>query len=134
MTVMPSRNRFLILAAVLLLSAVTIWALSPDRKTSPTTHPKPPGPAETENNHDRPTTDTPAGPPRLAVLLVFDQLRGDYPERWDALFEDGGFRRFQNEGAWFKECHYPYAGTYTGPGHATLATGAAPDKHGIIAN
>jgi hypothetical protein len=35
--------------------------------------------------------DEPAEPPRLVVLLVFDQLRGDFLSRWQDLFEEGGF-------------------------------------------
>lgn len=72
--------------------------------------------------------------PRLAVLIAFDQLRGDYLTRWQELFEDGGFRRLQKEGAWFQNCNYPYAVTVTGAGHASLGTGAVPAKHGIIGN
>jgi hypothetical protein len=34
-----------------------------------------------------------AEPPRLAVLVYVDQLRGDYLTRWDALFGEGGFHR-----------------------------------------
>src|SRR5436190_1450344 len=37
--------------------------------------------------------------PRLAVVVVFDQMRGDYLQRWQDLFEPGGFRRLQQEGA-----------------------------------
>jgi hypothetical protein len=79
----------------------------------------------------------PVEPPRkvkLAVLVVFDQLRGDYLEQWQPLFRDDGFARLQRDGAWFANCHYPYAVTTTGPGHASMLTGAAPDKHGIINN
>ncbi len=72
--------------------------------------------------------------PRLAVLVVFDQMRGDYLKRWRPLFGKGGFARLTSEGAWFQECHYPYAGTWTAAGHATLATGCSPNRHGIIAN
>jgi predicted AlkP superfamily pyrophosphatase or phosphodiesterase len=72
--------------------------------------------------------------PRLAVMIVFDQLRGDYLERWQSLFGDGGFRRLQNEGAWFTNCHYPYAHTVTAAGHASLATGCLPPQHGIADN
>jgi predicted AlkP superfamily pyrophosphatase or phosphodiesterase len=72
--------------------------------------------------------------PRLAVLVVFDQMRGDYLSRWEPLFEKGGFRRLLSEGAWFQDCHYPYAGTWTAAGHATMSTGCLPDTHGIIAN
>lgn len=72
--------------------------------------------------------------PKLAVLLCFDQLRGDYLARWRDLFEKDGFRRLTDEGAWFTDCHYPYANTFTGPGHASIAAGCSPDVHGIIAN
>src|SRR5262245_65432276 len=72
--------------------------------------------------------------PRLAVLVVFDQLRADYLTRWQDLFGAGGFRRLQKEGAWFQNCHYPYALTNTGPGHASLITGCSPARHGIIGN
>jgi hypothetical protein len=72
--------------------------------------------------------------PRLAVLVVFDQLRSDYPERWAELYGDGGFRRLETSGAWFKNCYYDYASTVTGAGHASIATGRAPDTHGIVGN
>jgi predicted AlkP superfamily pyrophosphatase or phosphodiesterase len=71
---------------------------------------------------------------RLAVLVVIDQFRGDFLERWCPLFGEGGFQRLTTEGAWFRNCHYPYANTMTGPGHATLATGCPPAVHGIVAN
>jgi hypothetical protein len=73
-------------------------------------------------------------PPRLVVLIVFDQMRADYQERWKDLFTEGGFRRLQSEGAWFQNCNYPFAYTFTGPGHASLATGYSPRTHGIINN
>jgi hypothetical protein len=76
-----------------------------------------------------------AKPPiKLVLLVVFDQLRGDYLSRWGDLFGEGGFRRLQHEGAWYTNCHYPYADTKTGPGHASLATGCVPAEHGIVAN
>jgi predicted AlkP superfamily pyrophosphatase or phosphodiesterase len=72
--------------------------------------------------------------PKLAVLIVFDQLRGDYLSRWNDLFCEEGFRRLEKDGAWFQNCHYPYAYTVTAAGHASLATGCPPNVHGIIAN
>ncbi len=72
--------------------------------------------------------------PKLAVLVVFDQFRGDYLGRWDELFGEDGFHRLMKEGAWYQECRYPYAVTATGPGHASLATGAYPSRHGITHN
>jgi predicted AlkP superfamily pyrophosphatase or phosphodiesterase len=71
---------------------------------------------------------------RLAVLVVVDQLRGDMLLRWDRLFGDRGFRRLAREGAWHPNCYYPYASTFTGAGHASLATGCDPRVHGIIGN
>lgn len=72
--------------------------------------------------------------PRLAVLVVFDQMGEDYLERWHDLFGEGGFRRLRNDGAWFPNCNYPYAFTVTGPGHASFLTGCSPDRHGIVEN
>lgn len=72
--------------------------------------------------------------PKLVVLVVFDQMRGDYVKKWQPLFGEGGFKRLQSEGAWFTNCHYPYAFTLTGPGHTSLVTGTTPSVHGIIAN
>lgn len=78
--------------------------------------------------------EEPPPKPRLAVLIVFDQMRGDFLERWFELFGEGGFRRLLNDGAWFQNCHYPYAMTATGPGHASLLTGCSPRTHGIVGN
>jgi predicted AlkP superfamily pyrophosphatase or phosphodiesterase len=71
---------------------------------------------------------------RLAVLIVVDQLRGDFLTRWDRLFGDRGFRRLEREGTWFQNCYYPYASTYTAAGHTSVATGCSPRTHGIIGN
>jgi hypothetical protein len=83
----------------------------------------------------QPAVPRPAEAPlRLAVLVVFDQMRGDYPFRWQSLFGESGFRRFLRDGAAYENCHYPYAFTVTGAGHATLATGATPRVHGVVGN
>ena len=78
----------------------------------------------------------PAATPKvkLVVLVVFDQLRADLIDKWRPHFGDGGFKRLQSQGAWFQNCHYPYATTATGPGHAAILTGASPNKTGIVAN
>lgn len=72
--------------------------------------------------------------PKLVVLVVFDQMRGDYLKKWQPLFGEGGFKRLQTEGAWYTNCHYPYAYTLTAAGHSSLVTGTTPSKHGVIAN
>jgi hypothetical protein len=71
---------------------------------------------------------------KLAVLVMFDQMRGDYLARWRPLLGPDGFARLQSEGAWFTRCLYPYGTTTTGPGHASVLTGTCPDKHGIVNN
>src|SRR4051812_40359157 len=76
----------------------------------------------------------PTGPARLAVLVVFDQMRGDYLTRWDGLFGEGGFHRLEGDGAWFQNCHYPYSHTVTGAGHASVLTGCSPRTHGVVSN
>ena len=72
--------------------------------------------------------------PRLVVVIVIDQFRGDYLERYRDQFGEGGFRMFLDHGAYFSDCNYDYANTRTAPGHATLLTGSYTSGHGIIAN
>src|SRR5258708_20734626 len=72
--------------------------------------------------------------PKLIVVIVIDQFRGDYLERYRDQFGDGGFRTFLDRGAYFTDCNYDYANTRTGPGHATLFTGTYTSGHGIVAN
>ena len=72
--------------------------------------------------------------PKLVVLVVFDQMRGDYIQKWRPLFGKDGFVRLETEGAWFVDCQYPYAITATGPGHSSMLTGCGPNVHGIIGN
>ncbi len=74
-----------------------------------------------------------AAAPKLVVLLVVDQMRTDYLDRHGAEFT-GGFKRLMTQGAWFRESAYPYLGTVTCPGHATIGTGAFPYRHGYILN
>lgn len=75
----------------------------------------------------------PANRPKLVVFLVVDQLRGDYPVRYGKLLEHG-LKRLTTRGAWFRNGAYPYAATSTCVGHATIATGTLPYKHGMINN
>src|SRR5271170_3744580 len=72
--------------------------------------------------------------PRLIVILVVDQFRADYLDRYRGDFKARGFRLFLDHGAYFEDCYYDYANTKTAPGHATLATGAYTDGHGIASN
>ncbi|MEO6595590.1 MAG: alkaline phosphatase family protein [Planctomycetota bacterium] len=73
--------------------------------------------------------------PRLVVLCVVDQLATWVFEAGRPFFaEDGGFRRLLREGVEFPHCAYQHACTETGPGHATIGTGAPASMHGIVRN
>jgi predicted AlkP superfamily pyrophosphatase or phosphodiesterase len=74
------------------------------------------------------------GHPKLIVVIVIDQFRGDYLERYRDQFGDSGFRLLLDHGAYFPDCNYNYANTRTAPGHSTLFTGAYSNGHGIVAN
>jgi arylsulfatase A-like enzyme len=74
------------------------------------------------------------GRPRLVIILVVDQFRADYLDRYRADLKGRGFRLFLDKGAYFEDCYYDYANTKTAPGHATLGTGAYTDGHGISSN
>ncbi len=77
---------------------------------------------------------TPQVPPKLVVLLVVDGL----PQRQITAYRDqlapDGLARFLDRGAWFADAHYEHAFTVTAAGHATLLTGAYPNRTGIIGN
>jgi predicted AlkP superfamily pyrophosphatase or phosphodiesterase len=72
--------------------------------------------------------------PKLVVVIVIDQFRGDYLERYRDQFGDAGFKLLLDHGAYFANCNYNYANTRTAPGHSTLFTGAYSNGHGIAAN
>lgn len=72
--------------------------------------------------------------PKLVVGIVVDQMRHDYIYRYWNKFGNGGFKKIINEGYFYKNAHYNYVPTYTGPGHASIYTGTSPATHGIIAN
>jgi predicted AlkP superfamily pyrophosphatase or phosphodiesterase len=71
--------------------------------------------------------------PKLLVLLMVDQFRGDYIEHYHHQWS-AGLRRLVTEGAWFRRAEYPYYNTVTCPGHSSVATGAYPAVHGMILN
>ncbi len=72
--------------------------------------------------------------PKLVVVIIIDQFRGDYLQRYYDEFGPNGFRLLMDRGAYFDNCNYDYANTRTAPGHATLLTGAYSDGHGILSN
>ncbi len=74
-------------------------------------------------------------PPRLVVSVVLDQVGSWVLERHlHLLHPDGAIRTLMARGLWVHRATYAYAGTYTGPGHAAVYTGAPPADSGIVAN
>jgi len=62
--------------------------------------------------------------PKLVVILVFDQFRGDYLDRYHAEFKaKNGWNLFLKQGAHFTDCYYDYANLVTAAGHATIGHG-----------
>ena len=77
----------------------------------------------------------PGNAPRLVVLVSVDQLATWVFEAARPHFaDDGGFARLLEHGTLFTNCAYAHGCTATGPGHATLGTGAPAAVHGIVDN
>jgi hypothetical protein len=71
--------------------------------------------------------------PRLTVLLVIEQFRPDYLDAARDQFIAGGFRRLFESGACFSDCRHN-AASFSATTLATIATGAWPSMHGIVAD
>lgn len=73
-------------------------------------------------------------PPALTVILVVDQLTADRTREWAQKDSSSGFRRLRQGGVVYDNAAYDHATSATAPGHATIATGVHPSKHGVISN
>jgi hypothetical protein len=125
-------RRVLYVLTPALLVAAAVGGYFAFRPSEPPSGPKPVAPGEPQPQPANPAASGPQS--KLVVLVVFDQMRGDYLTRWADLYGPDGFERLKREGVWFSECHIPYSCTSTGPGHASIITGAPPSVHGIIEN
>ncbi|GAB4170477.1 MAG: alkaline phosphatase family protein [Calditrichia bacterium] len=74
--------------------------------------------------------------PKLIVYISIDQMRADYlsDSLYGQFFTNDGFKKLMKNGNYFTSCFHEHACTMTGPGHATLGTGAYAHKTGIVAN
>jgi predicted AlkP superfamily pyrophosphatase or phosphodiesterase len=72
--------------------------------------------------------------PKLVVGIVVDQMKMEYLYRFSDDFSPNGFKRLMNKGFVFHNAHFNYMPTYTGPGHASIYTGATPSVNGIVGN
>lgn len=70
--------------------------------------------------------------PRLVVNIVVGQMRYDYLLRFADNFSEKGFHAMVREGSLCTRAMYDYALTRTGPGLATISTGANPATHGVV--
>lgn len=92
-----------------------------------------PSEAQTQRQNARSSTLASAKP-KLVLVIMVDQFRYDFLERFEDLFGKDGFRRLMNEGAFFTNANYDYVPTYTAPGHAAVFTGSVPAQNGIVGN
>ena len=72
--------------------------------------------------------------PKLVVVIVVNQFRYDFLERFRDYFGTGGFRRLMDNGAFFTNANYIYVPTFTAPGHAAIFTGSVPAMNGMVGN
>ena len=88
---------------------------------------------ETGSATSTPVAATDSTAPKLIVLLLVDQLRADLLDRYADLYT-GGFKRLRDQGYSYVNASHDYSSTETAVGHASLATGVYPSRHGVIAN
>ena len=74
-----------------------------------------------------------AAPPRLVLQVTVDALRADLPLRHAGQF-GGGFRYLLEQGVHYRNAAYAHGNTETIVGHASLATGTVPARHGMVGN
>ena len=120
MTMTNNRNKALTRIIVVLLFAFTLLPQSSDAQR--------PGPPRASAARGATTRA------KLVLLIVVDQFRYDYLERFGDLFGSGGFKRLLNEGALFTNANYDYVPTFTACGHAAISSGSVPALNGIVGN
>jgi predicted AlkP superfamily pyrophosphatase or phosphodiesterase len=128
MTSLRRRAGWLVLAAALAMAAGPSGLGA--KPLNPNAPKKPP-----------PSTEKPKGgpaAPRLARRVVVVSLDGagaaELQQLWrDDLLDEGGFARFFREGE-VASALVPVDPTLAAPNHVSLATGAAPDRTGIVGN
>lgn len=75
--------------------------------------------------------------PKLILVISIDQFRADYLQKLSQHFlpaSKRGFNYLMEKGAYFSHAEYGLLQNMTGPGHATILTGAYAYQHGIPNN
>ncbi len=88
------------------------------------------------------TKDVLSEPPELVVVMVVDQMRADFLRRHYKRFLEptagkgvlGGFRFLMEGGSYYPMAEFRTMHTLTAPDHATIATGAWANRHGVVMN
>jgi hypothetical protein len=80
-----------------------------------------------------PTAPAPPPPPKLAVVISVDGLSWARLQSYRPLYT-AGLKRLLDEGFAERAARYQHLNTETGPGHASLGTGAPPRVTGIVLN
>jgi predicted AlkP superfamily pyrophosphatase or phosphodiesterase len=120
MTITINKNTTLARSIVVILLSLSLLSHSSDAQR----------PTRTRAAGTRVTT----AKPKLVLLIVVDQFRYDYLERFEDLFGNGGFKRLMGEGALFTNANFDYVPTFTACGHAAIAGGSVPALNGIVGN
>ena len=71
--------------------------------------------------------------PRIVVNITVDELRSDYIESFSPMFSSEGLRKLIEQGKVYEIASYPSNPIDRASAIATLATGATPFYHGIVA-
>ena len=77
---------------------------------------------------------TRAETPDLVVVISVDQMRHEFLDRLYSKFGDDGFKRLMTQGYTYRNAHYSFMPTATGPGHSAIYSGAVPAVSGIVGN
>lgn len=72
--------------------------------------------------------------PTLIVKIIIDQFRQDYLFSLQDRFSEGGFKRLQEGGSICHHATYNFSYSGSAPDITTIATGALPNDHGIVAD
>ena len=72
--------------------------------------------------------------PRLVVCITIDQLRNDYLGAFSPLYGGFGFKKILDDGMLFSNVSFPFNTIDRASAIATLATGASPYYHSIVAS
>lgn len=78
--------------------------------------------------------NTPPEKPKLIVLVVVEQMRYEYLERFSTHFSSGGFKKLMTLGTQCADAHINIAYGQSASTYATISTGATPAQHGIVGN